>query len=181
MIKGIEYSKRLAALCALVLSATVAMVCLYEEMETRRHLRLNAYGNAVRCIAEQIAARADCEDSDLVALRGKVERSRSLLGSKDTLEILVRTFGTGWSIISNAKDDRSGFEVQLSTFRMRNPTLGDWQKIVDLVGSLEQLPGVGIENFRMNTSGDIEHREVSVVEVIVESRLQISNHSSTSQ
>jgi len=172
MIEGIEYSKRLATLCALALCGTAAMAWLGEEMAASSALRLGACNDTVRAISRQIATRSNCGYSDLVALRSEVKRSESLLGSEDTLETLVRTFGNAWAVKSEAKDDRDGLVVQCSTFRMLTPTLEDWQKVVELVGALERLPGVGIDSFRMNTSGDVEHREVETMEVIVETRFR---------
>jgi hypothetical protein len=56
----------------------------------------------------------------------------------------------------------------MGTFELLSPALSDWSKTIEVIGTTESLPGVGIANFEMKTSGNREHRSVDFVRIVVE-------------
>src|SRR5208283_3111914 len=105
------------------------------------------------------------------------DRFRQLLGPESTAELVMGQFDKSWVAEIGASDDRDGFAIQSSSFRMLSPTLKDWQKVLEIVGSLERLPGVGVASLKMKTSGNMEHREVDKMEVVVEIHSRRPEHS----
>jgi hypothetical protein len=170
MIEGVEQSKRQATVCAFALGLTAAMVCVHREVATEWDRRLRRMDDSGTGIEKQIALRKNYEDSDLAALRARVNHFRSLSGPAGTFEFLLKTLGNDWAVESGPKVERDGFSVQLCTFWMHTPNLADWQKAIGILGILEGVPGVGIAGFKMKTSGDREHRKVEILEIIVEVR-----------
>jgi len=165
MIDGVAYSKKRAAVSATGLCAAFAMAWLLHHTggESREQLRRTA--DLERNMAGQIAALSDCEGQSLDALRAQVGRFRVQLGPEGAWGRVVRQFGKGWTADAGARDDRDGYSVQAGTFRLLSPATSDWPRIIEAVKASEQLPGVGIVGFEMKTSGDREHRSVSLVKV----------------
>jgi hypothetical protein len=118
-------------------------------------------------LSKQIAARADCRDSDLDALRARVGTFRGQLGPEDAWERLVRQFGKGWAAEAGPTDGRDGYSIQIGTFVLLSPAASDWPAIVELVKAAEHLPGVGIAGFEMKSRGSRDRCAVDLVKIKV--------------
>jgi hypothetical protein len=168
MKEGVVYSGRLAILCGAALGAAILMAWLRQDLKGVRTAKLRVDARLEAELSRQIAARSDCEESDLEALRTRVDRLRIFLGPKGTWEVLVRQFGKSWTAQAGPKSDCEGYSVQTGTLRLLSPTLADWSKTIDVLTASELLPGVGITGFEMRTSGNRERRSVDLVKVDVE-------------
>jgi hypothetical protein len=170
MKEGYEYSKRVAVVAALAVCSAASMYCICKEIEGRCLGRLNSLGRAEIKLEQEIAAMSGVGDSELTALRSTIGRLRVSLDSGDAGDLILRRLGDSWSVEPGPKEDRNGFSLQTSTLRMRSPTPADWQNIVDIIGALERLPGVGIASFEMSTMGDTGRRNIKKMRLGLEIR-----------
>jgi hypothetical protein len=168
MKEGITYSGRLASLCGVTLGAAILMAWLRQDLALRQTLKLRVAGKLEADLGRQIAANSDYEKSNLEALRTRVDRFQYFLGSENTWKEIIQQFGKSWRCEAGTKSDRDGYSVQMGTFELLSPALSDWSKTIEVIGTTESLPGVGIANFEMKTSGNSEHRSVDFVRIVVE-------------
>jgi hypothetical protein len=170
MNAGIQYSKPLAVLCALAVCTASLPFLYYRRNAAERTLQIKVLESLARNGALQIAARSSFGDSNLASLRLRAAQSQALFAPGDTLDMVVGQLASSWSAESGPNLDRDGFRIQSRKLSMISPSLTDWPKVVDILGALERLPGVGITKFEMRTSGDSDHRNVDKLEIDVEIR-----------
>jgi hypothetical protein len=167
MIRGISYSKGLAAAAAAALIAAGAT--LWMRVATKASLldlRQRAV-NAERDLRDRINAMSPYEDEDVIRLRRQVDQFRTHLGSDGTWEGLVRRLGAGWSAEVGSREDRGGYSVQLGTLTLQSHAVTEWPGIVDMTGQLEAMPGVGIAELEMKTSGSGDRRSLDTARIVV--------------
>jgi hypothetical protein len=167
MTRGIAYSKPLAAAAAAAVFATSAMCWLHTTTNTKLSELRKRDAAVEDGLGAQIAAMAPYENGDLETLRAQVGRYRTRLGSKGTWDRLVRRLGSGWIAESGPKYDKSGYSIQLGTFKLVSHAVSDWPEIVNVVKELETIPGVGISEFSMKTSGSGNRRTLDTASIAV--------------
>jgi hypothetical protein len=167
MIRGVSFSRVLAAAGSAAIVAACATLWLRLEVnsEDLEHRRLASGLEA--SLSAQISAKAVYDDARLEAMRSRVGRFRLQLGTNDTWDRLVRGFGEGWKAEVGPRDERNGFSIQYGVFRLKSPALADWPEIVERLKDSEALPGVGIVEFEMKTSGSREQRSLDMVRILV--------------
>jgi hypothetical protein len=167
VIRGVTYSRGPLVLCLAAVGSACAMIWLRHNtagdwMEQRRRS-----AELEGALIKRVAALSDCVVPHLNALHALVGRLRGQLGTEDLWARLVLLFGKDWSAEPGAKEQRTGYSTQTGTFVRLAPKAADWPRIVDVVRSAEQLPGVGIAWLEMRSSGDREHRSLDVVKIAV--------------
>jgi hypothetical protein len=174
MIKGITYSKRVAVTCTMVLGAAMLISWLSQKFAAAQDQRLRSTLNLEEQLSRQVAALSEFGDRNLAGLRSYVSHFQLLLGSKDQKETVVRTFGASWARDSGSVEEKEGYSLSTDIYRKVSPALSDWQRTVDILRSLEEVPGVSVTGFEMSTSGDRNQRSVDVLRVKVETRTRRS-------
>ncbi len=177
MTRGIVYSKRLAAASAVAIAAACATFWLSAQLKSKVLKRQHSAAALAASLSAQIAAKSEFEDERLEMLRDHVRRIRLQLGTDDTWDRMVRKFGERWAVEPGPKENRNGSSVQRGVFRLRSPRLTDWPEIIENVKNAEALPGVGIAQFEMNTSGSLVRRSLDSVTILVavQTRRNVSN------
>jgi hypothetical protein len=163
MIRGVSYSKPLAAAGAASIVAACAMYWLRAgaavNLEDGRRRAFGLEGE----LAAQIVAWSGFDDGKLSALRDQVKLFRVRLGPAGTWERLIAHLGDRWTEEGTSRDDRNGCTIQLGAFSLKSPSVTDWPRIVEALRDSEALPGVGITEFQMKASGSREHRSIDLV------------------
>ena len=167
MIRGIIYSKTRAALCAGAFCALIAAGALCHHTASSRSSWLRQAADREGILCAQIAGLGECEDSELEAMRGRVRELRARLGSPDAWERLVGHLGAGWVAGPVSREEMGGYLAGVGSISLREPSISDWPRIVEAVRAIEEVPGAGILDFEMRTSGDRERRVVDTVTVVV--------------
>ena len=167
MTRGLAYSKGLVILCSAAIAALGAMFGACERLKStvREHQR-RASDNQSNLLV-QITAGAEYENDRLEALRNNVHRIRLQVGANNTWDRIVKRFGGRWTVEAGPKKVRYGCSVQDGVFELKSPALADWFEIIDTLGDSEALPGVGVSEFTMKASGDLERRSLDLVRVVV--------------
>jgi hypothetical protein len=167
MIRGIQYSRPLVAAGAVAVVASCTMIWLSLELNAKISEQRRRASSLEASLSGQIAAKSVYESEDLDALRDKVGRFRVRLGSEGTWERLVRQFGDGWTAESGPKDDKNGYCIQYGTFKLLSPAVADWPKIIEAVKDSEAIPGVGVAEIEMKSSGGHDRRSLDLVRILV--------------
>jgi hypothetical protein len=167
MNRGFAFSRSLATACSAAVAAACAALCIHARIGSLILDRQRGAAQWEASLTAQIASRSEFEGDRLESLRGRVRRARLQLGSEDTWDRVVRRFGERWSVEAGPRDDRDGCSIQSGTFRLKSPALADWPGIVDAIGDSEALPGVGVEDLDMKTSGGLERRSLDSVTIRV--------------
>jgi len=167
MIKGVKYSKRLSVASAACVGAACAMALLHQHVASKRFEHTRRAADLAGALSKQIASKSDFEDSNLNALRARVNRFRGQLGPEDAWERLVRQFGEGWTAEVGPRVSKGGYSFQNGSFVLPSPMASDWPRIVEAIKAAEHLPGVGIAKIEMKTSGKLEPRSIDIVRIVV--------------
>jgi hypothetical protein len=167
VIKGVAYSRWAAVTAGAAIVAAV-MSLLWHAETTRMSGREIILGQMQdREAAERVAAESEFDEVHLQGLREKVSLFRVRLGDEGTWAKILGRLGSGWSVDRLDKAERLGYSVQYGTFRMTSPEVSDWQSIIETVRFVEGLPGAGIGEFEMRSSGDGVQRSLSLVSMVV--------------
>jgi hypothetical protein len=167
MIRGVAYSRPFAAAATAALIAAGAMFWIRLATHAKlSELRLHA-ANSERDLATRIGALSAYESDNVDALRRQVGLFRVRLGTDGTWDRLVRRLGGGWSAESGLREDKSGYSLQPGTFRLLSHAVGEWPDIVEAVKDLEAIPGVGIAEIEMKTSGSGDRRSLDTARILV--------------
>ena len=121
-------------------------------------------------LSGRIAAQSGCGDRDLQALREQVGLFRRHLGQEGSWGRIVQLLGKRWTVEGRETEEGKGYSTESGAFRMLSPAVADWPGIVEAVGSLETMPGAGIIEFRMKSSGSRELRSLDTVKIVVSVR-----------
>lgn len=167
MTRGVSFSRPLAAAAAAALAAVCAVAGAHAELRSLTSFRMGRATELERSLREQIEAKSGCDRDRLEALHEQVSRLRVQVGAEDTWNRMIRIFGDAWSTETLSREDRSGCSFQTGVMRLKSPSLADWPGIVEAVRACEGLPGVGIAEFEMKTSGTRERRELDSVRIVV--------------
>jgi hypothetical protein len=167
MRKKYTCSRRISAVFALAICAVAFVLLVRRSLALDRIAWLAAANSSSDALTRQVTALSDFGDADLVALRSKSNAYQSRLGSEGIWSELEKNYGGSWSIESGAKHENGGSLNQTGILTKISPTVGDWQTAVDTLGTLEHLPGVAIARFEMKTSGDLEHRSVDMLKIVI--------------
>jgi hypothetical protein len=167
MIRGIAFNRKKGALAAASIAA--AAVSLVIRAEVARAVSRESAVGRYQCqqMVGQVQAESEFDAAHLNGLREKVSRFRGRLGDESTWGRLVGKLGPDWSLDAVTRADRVGYSVEFGTFRMKTPTVSDWQAILETVRFVEGLPGVGIGEFEMKAIGDGVQRSLSLVSMVV--------------
>jgi hypothetical protein len=159
MTRGVAYSKPLAVAAMIALGAAGTM--LWARLATEAGLSKLRRDSAAdkRALQTRIAAMSDCETENVDSLRREVSRFRVNLAAFGTWESLASSLGP--------KEERNGYSIQLGTLRLLSHAVGEWPEIVSTVGRLEALPGVGIAELEMKTSGTGDRRSLETTRILV--------------
>jgi hypothetical protein len=167
MIRGVQYS-RPAAIGAAAAAVAVGAVTWQHHALGARILEQRARAAAVEeRLNGEIAANSMYESDRLTALRDQVGRSRIRLGDAATWGRIAGRFGEGWTLETGAIDEKGDHSIQYGTIRLPSPSVADWPKIVEAVTDLEAIPGVGIAEFEMTSSGGRDRRSMDLVRILV--------------
>jgi hypothetical protein len=128
----------------------------------------------------EIAANSMYDSTSLTALRDRVGRSRIRLGDEATWGRLAGRFGEGWTVEAGAADEKGEHSIQYGTIRLQSPSVADWPKIVEAVADLEAMPGVGIAELEMTSSGGRDRRSLDLVRILVAVHTKRSGSKSSS-
>jgi len=158
MTRGLIFSKALAAAAAAALIAASATYWVRAAAKTDLVAQRRQAATAERELRTRVDAMAAYESENLDSLRRQVGRFRTHLGTESTWDGLVRALGSGWSAEIGPRDDRGAYSIQLGTLTLVSHAVGEWPGIVDALGQLEAMPGVGIAEFEMKTSGSSDSR-----------------------
>jgi hypothetical protein len=167
MTKGVAYSMHASALSATGLVAACAMMFAHLHIASEKTEQRRRAVHHEDDLSGRIAAKSDCEDSRLDALRARVGSFRGRLGPEDAWERIVRQFGKDWTAEAGPMDILDGYSFQVGTFLLVSPAISDWPGIIEAVKTAEQLPGVGIASIEMKSSGNREHRALDLVKIVV--------------
>jgi len=167
MTRGVSYSRRWLAFSLTWVGAACAMALFRHQMAGESLERIRGAADREGTLSRQIAERSDSEDSNLIALRARIGRFRKQLGSADSWDLLVRQFGGSWTAEAGPRDDRADYSLQVGTFVRISPAVSDWPEIVRAVGLAEHIPGVGIAELEMRSSGNRDHRSMDLVKFVV--------------
>jgi hypothetical protein len=167
MIKGFAFAKNRAVLAMASVVAAAAAMLIRAEL-ARRISREVAEGQIKeQQMIGQVRAESEFDGTHLDGLREKVSQFRGRLGDESTWGRLVGRLGATWSLEAVTRAQRIGYSVQFGTFRMKTPTISDWQAILETVRFVEGLPGVGIVEFEMKAVGDGVQRSLGLVSMVV--------------
>lgn len=167
MIRGIEYSKPLAAACATAIIASCTMAWLRVGLNAKISEQRRRASTLESNLTGQMEAKSEYDDENLNALRERVGRLRTQLGPDGTWERVAGQFGDGWKSEPGPSDDKNGYSVRYGTFKLLSPAVTDWAKIVEAVRNSEAIPGVAIAEFEMKTSGGRDRRSLDLVRILV--------------
>jgi hypothetical protein len=164
---GFKYSKLHIAAAAAGTGAACAAVWLHivlggETVEERRRGQ-----DSEGSLTAQIAAKSMYGNARLSALRDEVARSSAQLGGKGSWESLVGRLGNAWACETETVEGMDAYPVRYGTFRLASPAVADWSAIVEAVGNSEAIPGVGIAEIEMKSSGDRTRRSLDLVRIQV--------------
>jgi hypothetical protein len=167
MTRGIAYSKPLVAAGAAALVAASAMFWMHRATsakisELRRHAATEESD-----LLNRINAMSAYESENVDSMRRQVGRFRMHLGTEATWDILVSRLGNRWVVDKGSKEEKGIYSVQLVTLRLVSHAVGEWPSIVEAVGQLEAIPGVGIAEFEMKTSGADDRRSLDTARILV--------------
>jgi hypothetical protein len=167
MIRGIEYSKPLAAAGFTALVAAGAMFWMRTAAsrmlsEQRRHAAV-----AESELETRIGAMSKFESENVEALRLQVKRVRLHLAADGTWGRLVGRLGSGWVADGASMEDRNGYSIQSGAFRLRSHAVGEWPEIVEAVKDLEAMPGVGVAELEFRATGNGVHRSLDTARIVV--------------
>ena len=167
MIRGLVFSRVLAAASSAAIAAACAMFWTLAELQSKNSEHQRRASGIEAGLSAQIAAKSEFERDRLEALRIRVGLFRVHLGTANTWDRLVKRFGAGWTIEAGPSEDRNGCSVQYGVFSLKSPELSDWPGIIEILKDSEGLPGVGIVEFEMKTSGNLERRSLDLVRIHV--------------
>jgi hypothetical protein len=167
MTRGFEYSRLLAAAASGAVAVAGGMFWLHVALKARWSEHLRRASSVEARMSEQVAALSEFEAEKLEALRSKVGRVRVQLGPEDTWERLIAKLGDSWAVEAGHREERTGCSVQCGVFRLKSPVVSDWPAIVEALKDSEALPGVGIAEIEMQTSGNLERRSLDYVRILV--------------
>jgi hypothetical protein len=167
VIRGIQYSRPLAAASIAAAVALCAMIGLHLELKAGILERRRRASVVEATLLSQINAKSMYGAESLEELRDKVGQFRVQLGSQGTWERLVGQLGEGWTAESGPMDNKGDYSIRFGTFRLISPSVLDWPKIVEAVKESEAIPGVGIAEFEMKASGDRDRRSLDLVRFLV--------------
>jgi len=167
MIKGVQYSKPLAAGGAAAVIA--AFVAIWQHFELGANISEQGRSAAIAesNLRSEVAAKSMFESEDLKALRDRMSRSRIQFGDEGTWGRLVRRVGDRWSAEAGPTDDKGGTSTRYGTIRLLSPSVTDWARIVEAVTDSEETPGVGVAEFEMRTSGSRDRRSLDLVRILI--------------
>ncbi len=167
MIKGLAFSTGLAAASSTAIAAACVMFWTRTELQSKatEHQRRNS--DIESGLSAEIAAKSEFESDRLKSLKSRAGLLRVHLGAADTWDRLVKRFGAGWTVEAGPKDERSGCTFQYGSFTLKSPVLADWPGIIETLKDSERLPGVGIAEIEMKTSGNLERRSLDSVRILV--------------
>jgi hypothetical protein len=167
MTRGITYSKPLAGAAVAALVVAGALFCMREaNAANRAGLRRHAESDE-RALEAQVSAMSAFEDENVAALRARVGRLRLQLGPDGTWERLVSRLGAGWGSEAGTREDKAGYSIQTGTVSVLSRGVDEWPAIVEAVGQMEAMPGVGIAEFEMKTSGSGDRRTLDTARMLV--------------
>jgi hypothetical protein len=167
MIRGIAYTKPLAAAAVAALAAAGGLFWMRTaNAADRAGLRLRAESEE-RTLQARVSAMSAFDSKNVDELRTQVSRLRKQLGTKGAWERIVTRLGVGWASEAATKEDKAGYSVQTGTFSVLSHGVDEWPAIVETVGQLEAIPGVGIAGFEMNTSGSGDRRTLDTARMLV--------------
>jgi hypothetical protein len=167
MTRGVTYSKPLAVAAMIALGAAGTMLSARLATEARLSKLQRDSAADERALQTRIAAMSDYETENVASLRREVSRFRVNLAAFGTWESLVASLGSAWDCEPGPKDERNGYSIQLGTLRLLSHAVGEWPEIVNTVGRLEALPGVGIAELEMKTSGTGDRRSLETTRILV--------------
>jgi hypothetical protein len=167
MIRGVQYSKPLAAGGAAAVIAASMLIWQHHELSANISEQRRRAEVAESNLESEVAAKSMYESEYLDALRDQMRRSRVQLGDEGTWGRLVRRLGDRWSAEPGQTDEKGGQSTRYGTMRLLSPTVTDWEKIVEAVTNSEETPGVGIAELEMKTSGSRDHRTLDLVRILV--------------
>ena len=170
MKRGLSYSKTLAALCAASAVAAFAMGSLRHEVSLAVARNRSTAAAREGGLSAQIAAKSPYENEDLEALRLRAQALRGSLGDDSTWEKLTTRAAGRWRVEAGADDRKNGYKQRVATMTLLSASVADWPEVVKAVGDLESIPGIGIAEFEMKTSGGREQRTLDVARVLVSVR-----------
>lgn len=167
MIRGVQYSKPLAAGAAAVAIASSMLIWQHHELGAKISEQRRNAAIAESNLESEVAAKSMYESEYLNALRDQMSRSRVQLGDEGTWGRLVRRLGDRWSAEPGQMDGKGGQSIRYGTMRLLLPTVTDWAKIVEAVTNSEEIPGVGIAELEMKTSGSRDRRTLDLVRILI--------------
>jgi len=168
--RGLSFSRGVAASAALALAAAAAMFGLKSAVGSRALEARRIAALLQSDLSGRIAAQSGCGDRDLQALREQVGLFRRHLGQEGSWGRIVQLLGKRWTVEGRETEEGKGYSTESGAFRMLSPAVADWPGIVEAVGSLETMPGAGIIEFRMKSSGSRELRSLDTVKIVVSVR-----------
>lgn len=167
MTRGLIFSKPLAVAGAAALIAASAMLWVRSSTQADLVALRRDGETAQRDLRNRVDSMSAFENDNLESLRRRVGRFRMHLGTEGTWDGLVRALGNGWSAEIGPRDDRGAYSVQLGTLTLVSHAVGEWPAIVGAAGQLEAMPGVGIAEFEMKTSGSGDRRSLDTARMVV--------------
>ena len=168
MIRGVKFSRRLAAVAAAAAAAAFASAWHREALASDIAVERRRAADLEQQFAGRMGAIEMYSDEKLRALREQVGHSRVRLGEAGTWGRLVSRLGQGWASQPGPAEDRGGYSIQFGTLRLVATATADWPKIVDAVRISEATPGVRILELEMRASGDQDRRSLDLVRILLE-------------
>jgi len=128
--------------------------------------RRQAFELQCRDLSARVESLVEFDDAHLKAQREKVERFRMRLGAGATWDRVLSKVGA-WVQETAATSESGAFVTRTGRFRMKSPSVSDWPQIVETVSSLESIPGIGISQLELKSSGSATQRSLDFVGMVV--------------
>lgn len=165
--RGVQYSKGLVILCVVGLGATCGVTWLRQHYSSKWLEEKRSATSVENTLIRRITALSDFEKPRIQTLQKRLGVFMEQLGPADLSDRLVLQFGKDWETGLGHRENKARYSIQEMNLVRRSASVSDWLRILEVVKTIEHLPGARITSFEMRTSGSRQQRSVDVVKIVL--------------